>query len=153
MRLRQCGVRYVDVSGAGGTSWVRVEALRGDAAARAIGDLLAGWGIPTAASLAMLRGSGLTVIASGGLRNGLDLAKSLALGATIGGAALPMFRACRTGGSDAVVALVEQWVSGLRAAMLLTGSATLKDLRRQPVVLGLRIRAWIESQSPARRRK
>lgn len=144
-RLRRCGVRYVDVSGAGGTSWVRVEALRGDEDSRALGELLASWGIPTAASLVMLRGSGLELIASGGLRNGLDLAKALALGATIGGAALPMFRAYRSGGTEAVLQLVDRWVSGLRATMLLTGSARLRDLRRQPVVLGPAIRAWLEA--------
>lgn len=142
-RLRAAGVRIVDVSGAGGTSWVRVEALRGDAQSRALGDLFAGWGIPTAASLGMLRASGLQLIASGGLRTGLEMAKAIALGAHLCGAALPLFRAYRQGGIEAALALVEELVAGLRAAMLLTGSRTLADLRRQPLVLGPRIRAWI----------
>ncbi|MCK6555363.1 type 2 isopentenyl-diphosphate Delta-isomerase [Candidatus Binatia bacterium] len=141
--LYAAGVRTVDVSGAGGTSWVRVEALRGNDESRALGELFSSWGIPTAASLAMLRGSGLTLIASGGLRNGLDIAKAIALGASLCGAALPIFRAYRGGGMEAAVALVDELINGLRAAMLLTGSRTLDDLRRQPLVLGARIREWM----------
>jgi isopentenyl-diphosphate delta-isomerase len=143
--LRRAGVRTVDVSGAGGTSWVRVEALRGNVRSRHLGDLLSDWGIPTAASLAMLRGSGLDLIASGGVRNGLDMAKAIALGARLCGAALPIYRAYRAGGVDAAAALVAQLVDDLKAAMLLTGSRTLADLGRQPLVLGERIKAWIEA--------
>jgi len=145
--LYEAGVRTVDVSGAGGTSWVRVEALRGNDQSRALGELFDAWGIPTAASLAMLRGTGLDLIASGGLRNGLEMAKAIALGAHVCGAALPLFRAYRRGGTDAAAALVEELINGLRAAMLLTGSRTLADLRRQPLVLGTRIRAWIAAGS------
>ncbi len=143
LALRETGVRYVDVSGAGGTSWVRVETLRGDTRSRQLGQLFADWGIPTAASLAMLRGLGLELIASGGIRNGLDIAKAVALGARLCGAALPVYRAYRAGGIDAAVTLVNQLVDGLRTAMLLTGSRTLGDLARQPVVLGDRIKAWL----------
>lgn len=147
--LHAAGVRVADVSGAGGTSWVRVEALRGDEQSRALGELFAGWGIPTAASLAMLRDTGLTLIASGGLRNGLDMAKAIALGARLCGAALPLFRAYRSGGTTAALALVDELVNGLRAAMLLTGSRTLDDLRRQPLVFGPRIREWIAAGTAA----
>jgi isopentenyl-diphosphate delta-isomerase len=143
--LRDVGVRHVDVSGAGGTSWVRVEALRGDERSRQLGELFQSWGIPTAASLAMLRGSGLELIASGGLRTGLDMAKAIALGAALCGAALPVYRAYRSGGTQAAVALVERLVDGLKTAMLLTGSRTLADLGRQPLVLGERLRAWVRA--------
>src|SRR5207244_11933725 len=79
-RLVGVGVRTVDVSGAGGTSWIKVEALRAGAAERDLGALFADWGIPTAAALVGLRGLGLELVASGGVRTGLELAKTVALG-------------------------------------------------------------------------
>jgi isopentenyl-diphosphate delta-isomerase len=141
--LRRLGVRYVDVSGAGGTSWVRVETLRGNARSRQLGDLFADWGIPTAASLAMLRGTGLALIASGGLRTGLEMAKAVALGAQLCGAALPIYRAYRSRGPEGALALIDELIGGLKAAMLLTGSRTLADLARQPLVMGERLQAWV----------
>lgn len=141
--LRACGVRHIDISGAGGTSWVRVEALRGDHDSRRLGELFAAWGIPTAASLGMLRGLDVQLIASGGLRNGLDVAKAIALGARIGGAALPIYRAYRQDGIDGALRFVHELIDGLKTAMLLTGSRTLADLGRQPLVFGERLKAWI----------
>jgi isopentenyl-diphosphate delta-isomerase len=148
--LCEAGVRHLDVSGAGGTSWVRVETLRGDVHSRRLGELFSGWGIPTAASLAMLRGTGLELIASGGLRTGLEMAKAIALGARLCGAALPIYRAYRDGGTEAAVDLIHDLMDGLRTAMLLTGSRTLADLSRQPVVLGDRLKAWIDATHPQR---
>ena len=143
-QLERAGVRYVDVSGAGGTSWVRVEDLRGDARSHALGQLFRDWGIPTAASLVQLRGSGLVRIASGGIRNALDAAKALALGAEICGFALPVFRAYRNGGLDAATSFLEQAIEGLRVAMVLTGSRTLDDLRRSNgSCIGPRLERWI----------
>jgi len=142
-RLRAVGVRTLDVSGAGGTSWVKVEALRAEAAQRALGDEFAEWGIPTAAAVAGVDGLGLAVIASGGIRTGLDVAKALALGATVAGTALPVFRAWREGGTAAVDAYVSRLVDGLRTAMVLTGSRDLAALRRAPRVLGPRLRDWL----------
>lgn len=142
LALRAAGVRTVDVSGAGGTSWVRVETLRGDARSRDLGALLASWGIPTAASLAMLDGLGLELIASGGLRTGLEMAKAIALGARLCGAALPIYRAYRADGIAGATALIEQLVDGLKVAMLLTGARSLAALACQPVVLGDRLKAW-----------
>lgn len=148
--LHGTGVRYLDVSGAGGTSWVRVETLRGDSHSRRLGELFSGWGIPTAASLAMLRGTGLELIASGGLRTGLEMAKAIALGARLCGAALPIYRAYREDGTDAAIDLIHELTDGLRTAMLLTGSRTLTDLAQQPVVLGDRLKAWIDATHPQR---
>ena len=145
-RLEEAGVRYVDVSGAGGTSWVRVEDLRGDARSHALGELFRDWGIPTAASLVQLRGGRLVRIASGGIRNALDAAKALALGAELCGFALPVFRAYRSGGLEAASSFLEQTIEGLRVAMVLTGCRTLADLRRQPVVLGPRLERWAQKE-------
>lgn len=141
--LLRAGIRHLDVSGAGGTSWVRVEALRGNGNSRRLGELFANWGIPTAASLAMLRGTGLELIASGGLRDGLDMAKAIALGARLCGAALPIYRAYRTAGIDGAMTLIDEFIDGITAAMLLTGSRTIADLAQQPLVVGERLKAWI----------
>ena len=140
-RLAAAGVRTVDVSGAGGTSWVKVEALRaGDAE---LGALFAEWGIPTAAAVLGLRGLGLELVASGGIRTGLDVAKVIALGARAAGVALPVFRAYREGGGAAAGRFIERLTAGLRTAMLLTGSRNLDALGRAQVVLGSRLREWI----------
>lgn len=146
-KLRRCGVRHIDVSGAGGTSWVRVETLRGHGVRRRMGETYAAWGIPTAASLAMLRHRDLQLIASGGLRSGLEMAKAIALGARLCGAALPIYRAYRQDGIDGAIALVDELIEGLKTAMLLTGSRTLADLGHQPLVLGARLNAWIDAAS------
>jgi isopentenyl-diphosphate Delta-isomerase len=145
-RLEAAGVRYVDVAGAGGTSWVRVEDLRGDARSHALGEMLRDWGIPTAASLVQLRSSSLVRIASGGIRNALDAAKALALGAELCGFALPVFRAYRSGGLDGASSFLEQTIEGLRVTMVLTGSRSLADLRRRPVVLGPRLERWAQKE-------
>jgi len=141
LRLRTAGVRNIDVSGAGGTSWVRIEALRGERAAR-LGDTFRDWGIPTAASLLGVRDLGLFTVASGGIRDGLDVARAMALGASLAGVALPVYQAYRAGGIDAARDFLEALLDGLRTAMLLTGSRTLADLRRAPAVLGPDLRAW-----------
>jgi len=141
-RLRDAGVSVVDVSGAGGTSWVRVEALRGDADASALGEEFRDWGIPTAAAILGARDLGLTLIASGGLRSGLDMAKSLALGAHLCGMALPVLRAHRTDGAAGVARHLTRVTTGLRIAMVLTGSADLAALRAAPVIVGSRLAAW-----------
>lgn len=153
LRLRAAGVKHIDVAGAGGTSWVRIEALR-DPAGDGLGELFRDWGIPTAASLLQVRGLGLNVVASGGVRNGLDVAKAIALGATLAGTALPVFRAYRAGGYDAALALVRQIIDGLRLAMLLTGARRLTELRRRPVVLGPALGRWqrLADSTTARRK-
>lgn len=143
--LRRAGVLHVDVSGAGGTSWVRIESLRGSGTRQRLGKDFATWGIPTAASLMMLRGSGLELIASGGVRSGLEIAKSIALGARLCGAALPVYRAYRAGGIAGAERFIDELMNGLRTAMLLTGSRTLLDLENQPVVLGERLKEWVSA--------
>jgi isopentenyl-diphosphate delta-isomerase len=152
LRLRAAGVKHIDVSGAGGTSWVRIEALR-DPAGGALGDVYRDWGIPTAASLLQVRGLGLQVIASGGVRSGLDAAKAIALGASLVGAALPVYQAYRAGGTDAARAFVASLVAGLRMAMLLTGARTIGELRRRPVVLGPTLTSWQRQAGAAAARR
>ncbi|MBX3188248.1 MAG: type 2 isopentenyl-diphosphate Delta-isomerase [Labilithrix sp.] len=148
-RIAKVGVRHVDVSGAGGTSWVAVETKRaeaqGDHAARALGAALWDWGIPTAASVAVLAPMGFeTVIATGGVGSGLDVARALALGATAGGIARPVLKALTAGGRAAATAFLEGVEAELRAVMLLTGSRDVAALRSASRILGSELRLWIE---------
>jgi isopentenyl-diphosphate delta-isomerase len=147
-RLRAAGVRHVDVSGAGGTSWVGVETKRaaaaGDAAARALGDAFWDWGVPTAASVAALSPLGFdTIIATGGVATGLDVARAIALGASAAGMARPILRALVQGGRAAAMSVLDRVESELRTAMLLTGSRDLAALRRAPRVVIGELAAWI----------
>lgn len=143
LTLRQAGVRHVDVSGSGGTSWVGVETHRAQSAERARGELFWDWGIPTAASLVQVADLGFeTVIATGGIKNGLDVARALALGAHAAGLARPILQALDAGGVAGVCQALERIENELRVAMLLTGSKKAADLRRAPRVLGPRLTAW-----------
>jgi isopentenyl-diphosphate delta-isomerase len=146
-RLRSIGIRHVDVSGAGGTSWVGVETHRaktgGNGAGAALGDAFWDWGIPTAASVALLAPLGFdTVFATGGVASGLDAARAIALGATVAGIARPVLRALHEGGVPGAMAFLADVESSLRAAMLLTGSRTVADLRRAPRIITGELREW-----------
>jgi len=148
-RLRDVGVEHVDVSGAGGTSWVGVETKRasaaGNASARALGEALWDWGIPTAASVALLAPQGFeTIVATGGIATGLDVAKAIALGATAAGIARPVLRAFAQGGRAGAVALLDGIENELRAAMLLTASRNVAALRRTPRVLVGELATWVQ---------
>lgn len=122
------GARYVNIAGSGGTNWVRVESYRDDAAA-ASAPLFDSWGIPTALGLAALGRTQRGVLASGGIRNGLEVAKAIALGAEAVGLALPFVRAVKQDGVAGGVALGRRIAHELWLAMALSGSATLGALR------------------------
>jgi isopentenyl-diphosphate delta-isomerase len=145
-RLAAVGVTTVDVSGAGGTSWVAVEAKRAaeGGAAAALGHELWDWGLPTAVATVAAAREGLTAIASGGLRTGLDVARALALGARAGGLAAPALRAQRAGGVDGVRAFLAQVTTSLRTVMLLCGVRTPDELARTPRHLGPTLRGWLD---------
>ena len=146
--VRDIGVRAVDVSGAGGTSWVGVETRRASGAAERLGEEFWDWGIPTAASIGLIADLGLEIIATGGLRSGLDVARALALGARAGGMAAPVLRAYEAGGYDATIAFLEGVIHSIRAATFLSGCKRASDLATAPRVLGPRLSAWL---SQARR--
>ena len=150
--LIELGVGTLDVAGAGGTSWVRVENLRRGGAPDGLGEFEE-WGIPTAASLTEMRGLKATIIASGGIRSGVDLAKAIALGAEVGSAALPALRALHAGGKKGLAAWIEQLSSGLRTALALTGCSSLNELRGAPVVLSGPLREWVEQRTMRRQKR
>ncbi|MCP1715548.1 isopentenyl-diphosphate delta-isomerase [Methanocalculus alkaliphilus] len=131
--LWNAGVQAIDIGGYGGTSWARVEGVRadeaGDPVQRRLGDDFLSWGIPTVVSLMEVRETGGPVIATGGLRNGLDIAKALALGADMAGMALPLLAPAME--SDAALnAAIEEIHRELTVAMFLSGAATIRDMRR-----------------------
>ncbi len=151
-RLVDLGVKNVDVSGAGGTSWVGVETLRARAKTRRLGELFWDWGVPTAASVAQLSGLGLNIVATGGVKHGLDVARAVSLGATVGGLARPFLMAYNEGGIDGLRAAAEEIVDEVRIACLLTGSRTPADLARQPLVIGPNLARWVPTDAPLRDR-
>lgn len=145
-QLAAAGVAAIDVSGAGGTSWVAVETRRAGAGsdAEALGALLWDWGIPTAVSVACAAAAGPPVIASGGLRSGYDAARAIALGARCAGFAAPALRAQRDGGEDAVVAFLERAVAAIRGVCLLTGCSRVGELASAPRHLGPHLVGWLD---------
>jgi isopentenyl-diphosphate delta-isomerase len=130
-RLMRCGVAAIDVAGAGGTSWARVEGKRsGDPARERIAEAFGDWGYATPRATAALRAAlpEAPLIASGGIRDGVQVAKALALGADLAGLALPFLRAADE--SDAAVAaVIDELVTALRIALFATGSRRITDLR------------------------
>jgi len=142
-RLVEIGVEHVDVSGAGGTSWVGVETLRARARSQRLGELYWDWGVPTAASVAQLTDLGLSIIATGGVQHGLDIARAVALGATAGGMARPFLTAWNEGGLDAAMESGREVVDAIRVAHVLTGSRDIEALQAQPVLIGPSLARWV----------
>ncbi|HEY0469468.1 MAG TPA: type 2 isopentenyl-diphosphate Delta-isomerase, partial [Polyangiaceae bacterium] len=143
-RMRGVGVEHVDVSGAGGTSWVAVETQRAQAEKKALGEAFWEWGIPTAVSVAWVHRHGFqTVFATGGLKTGLDIARAIALGASAGGIARAALQALEKHGPSGARRFFDGVEAELRAALLLTGSADLAALRLAPRVLVGELKDWL----------
>lgn len=135
-KLLEAGVSAIDVAGAGGTSWAKVEGERAkDPLQRRLGNTFGDWGLPTAECLTEIRAVApqVPLIASGGLRNGLDVAKAIALGANLGGLALPFLQAAAIS-EAALHDLMEALLAELKTTLFCTGSSALADLQ-QPGVL------------------
>ncbi|HEY2733468.1 MAG TPA: type 2 isopentenyl-diphosphate Delta-isomerase [Polyangiales bacterium] len=146
-RLREVGVGYIDVSGAGGTSWVGVETLRAEGAARDVGQLFWDWGVPTAASVVYAKRAGHEVIATGGIRTGLDVARAVALGAKIAGIARPVLQAFKEGGEAGAERFLARVERELATVLLLTGSRSLANLERAPRILRGELNDWLALQA------
>lgn len=130
-QLADAGVAALDVAGAGGTSWSAVEGHRAPTEARRrLAQAFADWGIPTAETLQMARHAAphMPVIASGGMRTGIEAAKALALGATAVGIASPFLKAAAIS-AEAVIATIDQLTAELRIAMFCTGAGDISALR------------------------
>jgi isopentenyl-diphosphate delta-isomerase len=130
-QLIEAGVAAIDVAGAGGTSWAKVESQRAkDNRQRHLGQVFADWGLPTAECITAIRSMNSTIplIASGGLKNGLDLAKSIALGADLGGLARP-FLVAAIESEAAVDELVKFLIAELEIVLFCTGNPNLSALK------------------------
>lgn len=121
IRLKEAGVKYIDVAGAGGSSWSKVEYLRGEGIPG-----FEEWGLSTTESIVECKGI-LPIIASGGIRSGIDVAKSIALGADLAGAAYPFLRAMNQGKLNS---LIEEWEKQLKICAFLTGSKNIEELKK-----------------------
>jgi len=137
--LEATGVKGIDVGGAGGTSWAAVEYHRAkefnDETGQRLGLTFWDWGIPTAVSIVEVkRSTELTVIATGGIRTGIQIAKAIALGADAVGIALPLLKPALKG-YKMVVKELNHLIAELKTAMFLTGANTVQDLKRVPVVI------------------
>ncbi|MDD3041434.1 MAG: type 2 isopentenyl-diphosphate Delta-isomerase [Methanosarcinaceae archaeon] len=138
LKFLDAGVSAIDVGGVGGTSWAGVEVYRtrdqGDSLSGHLGDLFWDFGIPTVASIIESKVS-LPIIATGGIRTGIDIAKSIALGASMASAALP-FVGPALEGKDAVLSMLSRMLAEFRTAMFLCGCGNISDLHGgAPVVI------------------
>lgn len=135
-KLIEAGVSAIDVAGAGGTSWAKVESGRArDPKQQRLGQTFADWGIPTAQCIGEVRSIAPTIplIASGGLRTGVDIAKAIALGADLAGLALPFLQAAHDS-EAALHTLVDILKAEISTVLFCTGTATLKELQQSSVL-------------------
>jgi len=135
-RLARAGVRAIDVAGKGGTSWYAVEATRAAKAGKPVDAAFADWGIPTEEALVTVRKAlpEMELIASGGIRSGLDIAKAIALGANIAALGQPLLTPALESPRK-VVNFIRGILNELRIAMLCVGAPNLAALRRAPIRL------------------
>ncbi len=141
LSLEKAGVGAIDIAGAGGTSWAAVESYRAND--RSMGDLYWDWGIPTAIStVEVCQSVNIPVISSGGIRNGLDAAKALALGADAVGIALPILKQASTG-HKAVINTINKFNEELRVAMFLVGASNIAELRSSDLIIKGETKEWL----------
>jgi len=148
LQLKGTGIRGLDVAGVGGTSFAAVEMHRaeaqGDSLASMLGLTFFDWGVP--APVAVIEADvGLEMIASGGVDDGLRMAKGLALGAGCAGCARSLLAEAMDS-SDKVVAKMERMKAELKAAMFLTGCAKVSDLRQRRVIVSGRTADWLTAE-------
>ncbi len=147
VRLKRAGAAAFDVGGLSGTTFAAVEHVRavkeGARAQARLGELYRDWGLPTPVSVIEAR-IGLPLIATGGLRSGLDAARALALSADVAGFAGAALQAANRGGAEAI-SFFSDVLEELRAACFLTGARRAADLRRSPVVTTGRVREWMDA--------
>ena len=144
--LRSCGVAAIDVGGAGGSSMSAMEAARsrsrGDERTMNIGLLYRDWGIATPIAVVEAGVARLPLISTGGVRSGLDIARALALGATLVGMGFPFLKAASES-YEAVCELLETVVAEMKVAMQLSGAANIGQLREVDVVVTGETRNWL----------
>lgn len=142
-QLVNAGISFIDVEGAGGTSWAAVETYRSDD--RYYGELFWDWGIPTAISTAeVVNAVDVPVISSGGIRSGLEAAKAIALGADSVGMALPFLK--KSISQEELNQLINKFNDSLRIAMFLVGANNIEELKQSKLVIGGKTKQWLEDR-------
>jgi len=145
--LKSIGIEYVDVGGAGGTSWAAIESFRHEddyemaEVAKAFWD----WGIPTIISTTIAAKMGFRVISSGGIRTGIDIAKAIACGAGMTGIALPFLKNAYNENFGGLVSQINILIKELKACMFLTKSANIDELKSAEKIFFGKIKQWIEA--------
>jgi isopentenyl-diphosphate delta-isomerase len=134
VRLQQAGVRAIDVAGRGGTSWYKVEAKRSAKGGQPAQATFADWGIPTEEALVQVRSvlPEFPVIASGGIRSGLDIAKAVALGANIAAIGQPLLEPALKS-PEKVIEFLSGIIREIKIAMLCVGATDLAQLHEVPL--------------------
>jgi len=147
LRLRESGVSCVDVSGSGGTSWTRVEQQRATTErGRRLGRSIADWGVPTAFSIIAARrilGPQATVVGSGGIRDGLDVARVIAAGADIAGFARSVLLQFMDHGAAGAASYIDGLAGELASVMLLCGARNCTELKNVPRVYIGELQDWL----------
>jgi len=141
--LKEMGFDAIDVGGSGGTSWAAVELYRiKDEEQKNFSNQYFNWGIPTAASVLEVKSvfSG-PIIATGGIRTGIDISKSIAIGANCCGTALPILKAALKS-SEAVTTVLERMIKELKTTMFLTGSNNINELKSARYILKGDLKNW-----------
>lgn len=147
-KLKDIGISLIDVGGKGGTNFIAIEKAREELCLER--ETFLGWGLPTAVSLLEcleeLAGKG-QIIASGGITNGLELAKVLALGAQAGGIAGVFLKTLVLRGEKALIAKTEEIKRELRMAMLMVGAKNISALQRKPLVILGNTAEWLNQRN------
>ena len=141
--LVDAGVDFIDIQGAGGTSWAAVETYRAED--RYLGETFWDWGIPTAISTAeVVNAVDVPVISSGGIRSGLEAAKAIALGADAVGMALPFLK--NSTSQNQLNTFIERFNNSLRLAMFLVGASNINELKQSNLVIRGKTREWLNER-------
>ena len=145
MALRETKIKAIDVQGAGGTSWTTVDAMRHK---DSYGLVFSEFGIPTAVSLIetknALQGTGKKIIASGGIRTGIDAVKTIVLGADLVGAALPIIKIQQKKGAKGIVEYLKNFKKEMEIASFLVGCKDISELHQEkPIILG-KLKDWLK---------
>ncbi|MBN1801981.1 MAG: type 2 isopentenyl-diphosphate Delta-isomerase [Candidatus Lokiarchaeota archaeon] len=153
-KLFNIGIKYIDVAGVGGTSWIAVEYYRAKKHDIKVnmdfGELFWDWGIPTAASIIEVNyaSNGYTdrkIIGSGGIRNGIDIAKTIRIGADYAALARPFLMAALEG-QGSIDNFIDKIIGELRITMLLTGSKSIEELKKSPIVISSSLKGWLKER-------
>ena len=148
--LRNIGIQWIDVGGLGGTSWTAVESKRRKSRERPpfaeVGETFRSWGIPTPVSVLEVgqKCQDMNIIATGGVRTGIEVIKLLRLGAKLAGIASPFLHAVMSEEYELQMErYIEKLTREIKSTLFLTGSNSLEELMEKPIVVTGRSREWL----------